>query len=70
MSEVQYLIERGGERQYVVRAELPALLKDGWVVLGQLKPVGATVPQTSVPAKAARPKGASSKAAEGEEPAG
>ncbi len=52
MSEVKYLIERGGERQYVLQAELPALLKDGWVVIGQINPVGAVVPQTkAAPAK-------------------
>ncbi len=55
--EKQYLVEKGGERQYVLEAELPALTKDGWVVLGKLIPVGAEVPQTHAAAPSPRPKG-------------
>lgn len=58
MEGTKYLIEKGGERKYVDQAELAALTKDGWIVLGQLIPaIGARVPQTSVPAETPKPKG-------------
>ncbi len=65
MAEKQYLIEKGGERQYVVEAELAARQKDGWVVLGMSIPlIGASVPAPKKAAKGSKPQG------EGEEAVG
>ncbi len=44
MPKTQYLVENGGERKYVEAAELAALLKDGWRVIGRLNEPEVPVP--------------------------
>ncbi len=56
--DVQILVEKGGERKYVVPEELAKHLQDGWIELGRLYPAkGATVPQPLAPTGTPAPQG-------------
>lgn len=68
MSELMYLVEQGGQRDYVSQADLAARLKDGWALIGR-RTVGAEVKQSRRTASADAPK-AASKSSKKDEPAG